>query len=92
MPHAAFYVVQLVHLMENLHPLSVSMPHAAFYVVQQMFFSSLAVILNCFNAARGFLCGATNPSSSFITRSLVSMPHAAFYVVQQNDTGAPPTP
>ena len=35
MPHAAFYVVQLVTEQSGARLLKVSMPHAAFYVVQQ---------------------------------------------------------
>ena len=34
MPHAAFYVVQLMALTVLLVVIGVSMPHAAFYVVQ----------------------------------------------------------
>ena len=35
-----------------------------------------------FNAARGFLCGATKGKTSSSIDSSTSMPHAAFYVVQ----------
>ena len=60
----------------------VSMPHAAFYVVQPRASKSIRRAPPCFNAARGFLCGATKKRKHGISPPLVSMPHAAFYVVQ----------
>ena len=58
MPHAAFYVVQLLSVAFHLPVTGVSMPHAAFYVVQLR-----AVAMrsgsSSFNAARSILCGAT---------------------------------
>ena len=59
------------------------MPHAAFYVVEP----HVVVVRNeveRFNAARGFLCGGTNPYALKSYVDEVSMPHAAFYVVEQS--------
>ena len=132
MPHAAFYVVQLLAMTGedeefgfqcrtrlsmwcNLDTIEgtkvrrlVSMPHAAFYVVQHACYQLLGawqIPFQCrtrlsmwcnlgrsgypasqgrgFNAARGFLCGATVVSELIMGYMIVSMPHAAFYVVER---------
>ena len=44
MPHAAFYVVQLVAVGGRLQLHIVSMPHAAFYVVQPRDFSGVLAV------------------------------------------------
>ena len=59
------------------------MPHAALWVVQQHSPEASASGLICFNAARGFVGGATRKivRGSHIGTE-VSMPHAALWVVQ----------
>ena len=59
------------------------MPHAALWVVQQAFKSSRTDACDGFNAARGFVGGATGEPKSYPDEMLsVSMPHAALWVVQ----------
>ena len=58
MPHAAFYVVQLVGGYVCMTFSKVSMPHAAFYVVQLAELQGILAVTS-FNAARSILCGAT---------------------------------
>ena len=57
MPHAAFCVVQLRNEAGQQVGCIVSMPHAAFCVVQYHRIAD-ACPCECFNAARGILCGA----------------------------------
>ena len=59
MPHAAFYVVQLVGGYVCMTFSKVSMPHAAFYVVQLAELQGILAVTS-FNAARSILCGATS--------------------------------
>ena len=58
MPHAALFVVQEPNRRVLRRKMEVSMPHAALFVVQDEM-----VCLQCkmdgFNAARGFVCGAS---------------------------------
>ena len=82
MPHAAFYVVQHRYSVDSIYRIRVSMPHAAFYVVQLRVGVRVMGTYASFNAARGFLCGATFAPKSQAPHRWVSMPHAAFYVVQ----------
>ena len=60
------------------------MPHAALWVVQQESSLDLSAQDDRFNAARGFVGGATDKKVEAIRRLKVSMPHAALWVVQQN--------
>ena len=60
----------------------VSMPHAALWVVQLDVDAERRNDLRCFNAARGFVGGATASDPMRIQPSVVSMPHAALWVVQ----------
>ena len=61
MPHAALWVVQ--HLFETRtgKPIEVSMPHAALWVVQRLSWKFARLFFSRFNAARGFVGGATIP-------------------------------
>ena len=69
--------------------LSVSMPHAALWVVQQLHKQKEKQGLRSFNAARGFVGGATWCARPAALRKIeVSMPHAALWVVQQGMTAA----
>ena len=61
----------------------VSMPHAAFWVVQRCFLPNWLFPFQRFNAARGFVGGATRAGFWNGVRPSVSMPHAALWVVQQ---------
>ena len=82
MPHAALWVVQPHDKDLMVVGLNVSMPHAALWVVQHR--SQLEWVLgSCFNAARGFVGGATKSDSfKHVLDHFVSMPHAALWVVQ----------
>ena len=67
-------------MIESIH---VSMPHAALFVVQGCLISGKQGAICSFNAARGFVCGAS-PKAYPNTNGLpVSMPHAALFVVQE---------
>ena len=59
MPHAALWVVQQLKWKRKCYLLGVSMPHAALWVVQHQIGYGLPLGRNCFNAARGFVGGAT---------------------------------
>ena len=59
MPHAALWVVQPEHIASAIRALVVSMPHAALWVVQLGRYKCPMTILESFNAARGFVGGAT---------------------------------
>ena len=58
------------------------MPHAALWVVQQEYYYNRTYSLECFNAARGFVGGATRGARASACAFRVSMPHAALWVVQ----------
>ena len=58
MPHAALFVVQDRDEYLRRKQNEVSMPHAALFVVQGASLKASAIGLSCFNAARGFVCGA----------------------------------
>ena len=59
------------------------MPHAALWVVQRRKELHGGLLLCGFNAARGFVGGATSQLTLLLyIFSLVSMPHAALWVVQ----------
>ena len=59
------------------------MPHAALCVVQPFTPLTRTTAPACFNAARGFVCGATQSAQSAQADDWgVSMPHAALCVVQ----------
>ena len=58
MPHAALWVVQQEGIGAEAGAHVVSMPHAAFWVVQPNAASRFPSPNGCFNAARGFVCGA----------------------------------
>ena len=60
MPHAALWVVQLWDAYLFSSGVLVSMPHAALWVVQHPCKQSFMLLSRCFNAARGFVGGATN--------------------------------
>ena len=84
MPHAAFYVVELTEgfilplgngVFQCRTRLSMWWNTQGFLVVDPA--------IDCFNAARGFLCGGTPAEDPEPCRGYVSMPHAAFYVVEQ---------
>ena len=62
MPHAALFVVQDPKKLVQPHMLGVSMPHAALFVVQGLIPPTTALV-DCFNAARGFVCGARGDRS-----------------------------
>ena len=58
MPLAALFVVQVYPVLKGIHCFLVSMPHAALFVVQvEPKWDGTA--LWSFNAARGFVCGAS---------------------------------
>ena len=59
MPHAALWVVQPRAHSHMSALLVVSMPHAALWVVQQRLLVRNLFKNFCFNAARGFVGGAT---------------------------------
>ena len=59
------------------------MPHAALCVVQRQRQSKPQFLPCCFNAARGFVCGAAEILSNSAPAFKVSMPHAALCVVQR---------
>ena len=61
------------------------MPHAALWVVQRDYIPNSTFLLPCFNAARGFVGGATISAMAKADDRYVSMPHAALWVVQRND-------
>ena len=58
------------------------MPHAALLVVQVLSLNSTILGNICFNAARGFVCGASYKLEVCNSLERVSMPHAALFVVQ----------
>ena len=58
------------------------MPHAALWVVQPERRRHGAEPPLCFNAARGFVCGAAAEGVFKMNAAIVSMPHAALWVVQ----------
>ena len=58
MPHAALWVVQHLPRWKKWHQQEVSMPHAALWVVQRASARTLT-LHGGFNAARGFVGGAT---------------------------------
>ena len=60
------------------------MPHAALWVVQQLHKQKEKQGLRSFNAARGFVGGATETATKAVTFMNVSMPHAALWVVQHD--------
>ena len=60
MPHAALWVVQPLPCASAFESGRVSMPHAALWVVQQTDKEMKERKPNCFNAARGFVGGATS--------------------------------
>ena len=70
MPHAALWVVQLVFEKVAIPSDMVSMPHAALWMVQRVSVVINRVSIRCFNAARGFVGGATKlpPASAGETR------------------------
>ena len=82
MPHAALFVVQAEHSISFGTNLEVSMPHAALFVVQVERMPMIVHPSLCFNAARGFVCGARLSFFANLILSQVSMPHAALFVVQ----------
>ena len=82
MPHAALWVVQQTQVQETRQQDEVSMPHAALWVVQRCSRMSLRKFRTSFNAARGFVGGATFLYSIHFSFFGVSMPHAALWVVQ----------
>ena len=57
------------------------MPHAALFVVQARHTNQYHIRW-CFNAARGFVCGASTNFLLYTDYEAVSMPHAALFVVQ----------
>ena len=61
---------------------AVSMPHAALWVVQRSKKEKSLWRIISFNAARGFVGGATGIAYMLFALSNVSMPHAALWVVQ----------
>ena len=61
---------------------AVSMPHAALFVVQGVSMWPKHANRRCFNAARGFVCGASLSLLRILCSVEVSMPHAALFVVQ----------
>ena len=66
MPHAALWVVQQVaELQADVHMI-VSMPHAALWVVQPLLLVRTFKILPGFNAARGFVGGATTSLAALV--------------------------
>ena len=65
MPHAALWVVQRGGGQREPSPMEVSMPHAALWVVQRSWERSRLVAQSGFNAARGFVGGATVPICAF---------------------------
>ena len=67
---------------ERSEPIGALMPHAALWVVQQCRCQRLSYMLQSFNAARGFVCGAASHFRRSQGSSDVSMPHAALCVVQ----------
>ena len=58
------------------------MPHAALFVVQDLLILLNSINYPRFNAARGFVCGASINSEARGKVNEVSMPHAALFVVQ----------
>ena len=64
MPHAALWVVQPNSLHKNIPTVAVSMPHAALWVVQRRRFRRSCAGRSRFNAARGFVGGATRQSAA----------------------------
>ena len=68
MPHAALWVVQRFSSQECQGGRTVSMPHAALWVVQRFTECMVFVDGNCFNAARGFVGGATRISDKQVVR------------------------
>ena len=67
---------------ERSEPIGALMPHAALWVVQQCRCQRLSYMLQSFNAARGFVCGAAAKRGTSSHGQRVSMPHAALWVVQ----------
>ena len=70
MPHAALWVVQHHHGDAQAARIPVSMPHAALWVVQQPCSTRCLLRLGSFNAARGFVGGATVPPAAPMAISL----------------------
>ena len=62
------------------------MPHAALWVVQLDGSLLCSAHPRGFNAARGFVGGATIEIAKIYFDEVVSMPHAALWVVQQNSS------
>mgnify|MGYP000969494095 CR=1 FL=1 len=62
MPHAALWVVQRCAALHAVDYGEVSMPHAALWVVQQVDRVEVDIANARFNAARGFVGGATRGS------------------------------
>ena len=65
MPHAALFVVQADPYIVFVDYSGVSMPHAALFVVQACYILLYHQASHCFNAARGFVCGARRERRSF---------------------------
>ena len=63
MPHAALFVVQEIFYLLFICKLIVSMPHAALFVVQEPEPQNTQQETYRFNAARGFVCGASFPTT-----------------------------
>ena len=59
MPLAALFVVQATSFISIMINQSVSMPLAALFVVQAQRRRPFRSWKGCFNAARGFVCGAS---------------------------------
>ena len=79
MPHAALWVVQLRSDTCGVKASAVSMPHAALWVVQQEKWREQRVHHGCFNAARGFVGGAT-PTDSTLLRKVMRFNAARGFV------------
>ena len=82
MPHAALFVVQVRYRHDPQDLVGVSMPHAALFVVQDSSRDRGIEVSGGFNAARGFVCGASSGTKYSAAGTEVSMPHAALFVVQ----------
>ncbi len=63
MPLAALFVVQAYEHINTIFGKVVSMPLAALFVVQVSKPDLLLCDIMCFNAARGFVCGASSTAS-----------------------------
>ena len=90
MPHAALFVVQGYVIVEDNGNVLAFQCRTRLCLWCKCNRWKCNGLMICFNAARGFVCGASKLIAPIRSHDTVSMPHAALFVVQ-GVTGSTPT-